>query len=307
MGMSPRGVEASEVACREPAPSVDCQGTAPANPADLVSDSEEALQALATEYQRRTLALAAAAHELKTPLSVCVGYINLLVSGKLGALGLPQRQALEEMDANIRRLQHFIGDFLTYAALETNAVHLRLETADIEPCVREICEIWQPRFHKKGQSFDLRVEPGLAPCDFDYAKLQHALSNLLHNALKFTPTQGSVKVVVKPYFWERRNQQGRLPQPDRRADNTGTPNSACITVADNRPGVEPEFQLEIFEDFTRANTEELDGMGLGLSIARRIVQGHQGKIWIDSQPGSGSKFRVLLPFAKPPEQNQEGP
>lgn len=305
--MSLRNVESSEVTCREPGVSVDCRTTVTGSPSGAASDTCETLQVLASEYHRRTLALAAAAHELKTPLSVCVGYIHLLVSGKLGALRPSQRQALEEMDANVRRLQHFIGDFLTYAAMETNAVHLRLQIADVEPCVREICEIWQPRFQAKGQSFELSVVPGVAPCDFDYAKLQHALSNLLHNAWKFTPEQGSVAVVVEPYFWERRNQQDRLPHADRRADHNRTPNSVCVTVADDGPGVEPEFQLEIFEDFTRADTHEPEGMGLGLSIARRIMQGHHGKIWIDSQPGKGSKFRMLLPLAQPSNENCEAP
>ena len=303
--MSLRDVEPPVVASPRPAFSVDCQETRAAG-ACPTSDSAESLLVLASEYHRRTLALAAAAHELKTPLSICVGYIDLLVSGKLGALQLTQRQALEEMDANLRRLQHFIGDFLTYAALETNSVQLRMEVGPIEPCVREICEIWQPRFQAKQQSFELRVEPGLEVCDFDCSKLQHAISNLLHNAWKYTPEQGSVSVVVKPYFWERRNQQGLLPKPDRRAEATRRPNSVCITVADNGPGVEPEFQLEIFDDFTRAENEEVEGVGLGLSIARRIVQGHGGKIWIDSQPGSGSRFRLLLPFAKQQEQSQDG-
>lgn len=303
--MSLRDLETPVAASPRPAFSVDCQETRAAD-ACPAPESEESLLVLASEYHRRTLALATAAHELKTPLSICVGYIDLLVSGKLGSLQLKQRQALEEMDANLRRLQHFIGDFLTYAALETNAVQLRMEVAAIEPCVREICEIWRPRFQAKGQSFDLAVEPGLEACDFDCAKLQHAISNLLHNAWKYTPAQGSVSVAVKPYFWERRNQQGLLPSPDRRAEAARGPNSVCITVADNGPGVEPEFQLEIFDDFTRAENGEVEGIGLGLSIARRIAQGHGGKIWIDSQPGSGSRFRLLLPFAKPPEQGQDG-
>jgi signal transduction histidine kinase len=303
--MSLRDVETSAVAYPRPALSVDCQGTRAAD-ACPASESDQSLLVLASEYHRRTLALAAAAHELKTPLSICVGYIDLLVSGKLGDLRPPQQQALQEMDANLRRLQHFIGDFLTYAALETNSVHLRMEVAAIEPCVREICEIWQPRFQANQQNFELRVEPGMEVCDFDYSKLQHAISNLLHNAWKYTPAQGSVSVVVKPYFWERRNQQGLLPKPDRRAEAARGPNSVCITVADNGPGVEPEFQLEIFDDFTRVENGEVEGVGLGLSIARRIVQGHGGKIWIDSQPGSGSRFRLLLPFAQPPEQSQDG-
>ncbi len=298
--MSLRDVESSVAACSQPAEPVGCPPTSVAR-AGSVSGPDEALRGLASEYHRRTLALAAAAHELKTPLSICVGYIDLLVSGKLGELRLPQRQALQEMDANLRRLQHFIGDFLTYAAMETSAVHLRLEVADVEPCLREICEIWQPRFRAKGQSFALKLEPGLQPCHFDCAKLQHAISNLLHNAWKFTPEQGSVKVLVKPYFWERRNEIGRLPHPDRRTDSSLTANAVCITVADNGPGVAPEFHLDIFEDFTRAEGEEAEGMGLGLAIARRIVQSHHGKIWVESQPGKGSKFRLLLPFAQPPQ------
>jgi two-component system sensor histidine kinase KdpD len=138
---------------------------------------------------------------------------------------------------------------------------------------------------------------------FDSAKIQRVLSNLLENSSKFTPAGGTVWLHAEPHMWERRSVQKPASGGERRRQSIGHPNSIKVSVSDTGPGIAPEFHLEVFDDFFRLpQTEKLsDGMGLGLAIARRLVQGFGGKIWVESEPGAGCKFSFLIPL-KPPVQ-----
>jgi signal transduction histidine kinase len=254
-------------------------------------------QRLQEESRRRTTALAHAAHELKTPLSIMAGYLDLLLSDKLGALSERQRRILDDMRANASRLQQFIHDFLTYSALETGNVSMRFEMADLNACLSEVCSFWLHRFHQQGVALYFLANEKLKPFPFDNFKVQHIVSNLLDNALKFTPSGGTVWLNAEPHAWERRARKAERVTGDRRKQAVASPNSVRISVSDTGVGIAPEFQQEIFEDFTKASHEKnSQGMGLGLSIARRLVQAHGGRIWMESQPGSGTKFSFLIPL-----------
>lgn len=262
-------------------------------------DLLRSFQKLQEESRRRTTALAHAAHELKTPLAIMAGYLDLLLSGdKLGALSERQRHILEDMRANASRLQQFIHDFLTYSALETGNVSMRFEMGDLNACLQEVCSFWLHRFHQQGVALYFLANEKLKPFPFDNFKVQHIVSNLLDNALKFTPSGGTVWLNAELHVWERRTEKSARVAGDRRKPSlTAVPNSVRISVSDTGVGIAPEFQQEIFEDFTKASHDKnSQGMGLGLSIARRLVQAHGGRIWMESQPGSGTKFSFLIPL-----------
>ncbi len=239
-------------------------------------------------------ALAAAAHELKTPLAIMGGYLQLLLTGKLGPLTPQQLEVLSEMQDNGARLTNFIQNVLTYATLKVNRYEIQYEVADINVCLREIAEVWAQRFQDKAIAFYFLPDEKLPRFPFDWYKVQHVVSNLLDNAMKYTPSAGTVWLHVEPYFWERRTIK-RKPLVERRRRLVANPNSCRISVADTGPGIAPEFQQEIFEEYFRLVREgiRVDGHGLGLAIARRLVQAAGGKIWVESEPGSGSKFSFL--------------
>jgi signal transduction histidine kinase len=253
---------------------------------------------LQEESWRRTTALAHAAHELKTPLAIMAGYLDLLLSGnKLGPLTERQRHILEDMRANGTRLQQFIHDFLTYSALEAGNVNMRFEMADMNACLAEVCNFWLHSFYQQGVALYFLPSEKLRPFPFDNFKVQHIVSNLLDNALKFTDSGGTVWLTVDPHVWDRRASKLPHNSDDRRKQVGSMPNAVRVTVSDTGVGISPEFQQEIFEDFTKAlDKKNSPGMGLGLSIARRLVQAHRGKIWMESEPGSGSKFSFLIPL-----------
>ena len=264
-----------------------------------------AFQQLQEQYQRCAQALATAAHDLRTPLAVVSGYIELLLSRKLGPLNEKQNRVLEDMQSSSFRLQRLITDFLTFSALQTGNLNLHIEERDMNACLSEICSFWLPRFQAKGVAFYFLANENLQVFPFDYDRVQRVVSNLLENALKFTPAGGTVWLSAEPQLWERRNADPSYKPggfKEKRRQSLATPNAVRISVADTGPGIPPEYHQEIFGDFFQvpdANGGNKDmGMGLGLGIARRLVQAHGGKIWVESEPGCGSKFCFLLPLKR---------
>ena len=282
-------------------PCVPNQGVAaqPASPAARTetapADLQQQFNELQERYQRTNNALASAAHDLKTPLSILNGYVDLLHSQKLGPLNDRQRQVLQDMRDSGKRLHDFIHDFLTYSALEVDGVRMKFEKGDLNECLSGVCRLWSNRFQEKGIALYFLANDKLPIFPFDAPKLERIISNLLENAYKFTPQSGTVWLHAEPHMWERR----AAVQPstsERRRQNLSHPNSVKVSVADTGPGIPAEFHVEVFDDFFRVPDNEKEGTGLGLAIARRLVQGMGGKIWLESEHGAGCKFSFLVPF-----------
>lgn len=253
---------------------------------------------------RTTNALASAAHDLKTPLAILNGYIELLQNEKLGPLSERQREVLRDMHSSGQRLQQFIQDFLSYSVLETGEIKMRFETGDLNACLSEISRMWSVRFQEKGLAMYFLANDKLPLFAFDLAKLQRVVSNLLENAAKFTPSGGTVWLHAEPHMWERRSMNSPEVTSERRQQNEAMPNSVKVSVSDTGPGIPAEYHIEVFDDFFRLPTENQDGMGLGLAIARRLVNGMGGKIWVESEPGAGCKFSFIVPLKPVPWANK---
>jgi signal transduction histidine kinase len=274
-----------------PAAAVRPDGDLP-SPENLLQEYKD----LRERAQRTTNALASAAHDLKTPLSILNGYVEVLHSEKLGPLNDRQREVLHDMQASGKRLQQFIQDFLTYSALETGGLRMQFEPGNINECLSEVSRLWSNRFQQKGLALYFLANDKLPIFPFDSPKLERVISNLLENSFKFTSTGGTVWLHAEPHMWERR----AAAQPstaERRRQNVSQPNSVKVSVSDTGPGIPAEFHLEVFDDFFRLpSNENQEGMGLGLAIARRLVQGMGGKIWVESDAGAGCKFSFLIPY-----------
>ncbi|HSS96350.1 MAG TPA: HAMP domain-containing sensor histidine kinase [Terriglobales bacterium] len=256
---------------------------------------------LRDRYARTTTALSSAAHDLKTPLSILNGYIELLRSEKLGGLNDRQREVLRDMHSSGRRLENFIQDFLTFSVLETGELKMRFTENDMNACLSEVCQLWSNRFQEKGLALYFLGNEKLSPFAFDSAKVQRVISNLLENASKYTPSGGTVWLHAEPYMWDRRGGDPKSVQSERRQRTLTSPNAVKVSVADTGPGIPAEYHLEVFDDFFRLpDTEnQADGMGLGLSIVRRLVIAMGGKIWVESDQGAGSKFSFIIPLRPP--------
>jgi signal transduction histidine kinase len=245
--------------------------------------------------RQKTVFLASAAHELKTPLAVIKGYYDLLLSGSLGKLTDKQRDILQESKESSERLVRLVSMFLNYSALESGKLVLHLRENDLRDCLGELATRWRETFVRKHVRLDMTLSDDLPIFKFDYQKVQQTVANLLDNALKHTPAGGRVELHADIYFWDRRSTTEAQPV-DRRSERLRNPNSVKVSVSDTGPGIAPEHHQEIFEDFVRVDRTS-SGMGLGLAIAKRLVQAHCGKIWVDSEPQQrGCIFTFLLPM-----------
>ena len=244
--------------------------------------------------RQKTVFLASAAHELKTPLAVIKGYYDLLLAGSLGRLTDKQRDILEESKDSCERLVRLVSMFLNYSALESGKLVLQLRENDLRDCLDELSKRWSDAFKRKGVKLDASFDPSIPTFRFDYQKVQQAAANLLDNALKHTPSGGTVTLRAAPHFWERRV-AAMAPVEERRRFRLPRPNSVEVSVADSGSGIPAEHHQEIFEDFVRVD-RNTSGMGLGLAIAKRLIQAHRGKIWVESESKAGSRFTFLLPM-----------
>jgi signal transduction histidine kinase len=270
---------------------------------DESADLQQEYTRLRDRFSRTTTALTSAAHDLKTPLAILNGYIELLRSEKLGGLNDRQREILRDMHSSGHRLEHFIQDFLTFSVLETGEMKMRFAENDMNACLSEVCQLWSNRFQEKGLALYFLGNEKLTPFLFDSAKVQRVISNLLENASKYTPGGGTVWLHAEPYMWERRGPDAQNISTERRQRTVTVPNAVKVSIADTGPGIPAEYHLEVFDDFFRLpNADNQDGMGLGLAIVRRLVTAMGGKIWVESEPGAGCKFCFLIPL-KPPSNN----
>ena len=244
--------------------------------------------------RQKTVLLASAAHELKTPLAVIKGYYDLLLTGSIGRLTEKQRDIVEESKESCERLIRLVSMFLNYSALESGKLVLHLRENDLWDCLEELAKRWREAFQRKGVRFETHFDRSLSLFRFDYQKVQQAAANLVDNALKHTSEGGVVTLRAEPHFWERRVAEV-TPLQERRRARLPRHNSALVSVSDSGPGIAAEHHQEIFDDFVRVD-RNTSGMGLGLAIAKRLVQAHRGKIWVESEPLRGSTFKFLLPI-----------
>lgn len=292
-GAAPTGGTANETAKNALPPT----GLAPAAGANAADETSRELEQLRDRFRKTTNALASAAHDLKTPLAILNGYIDLLQSQKLGPLNDRQREVMADMYSSGQRLQQFIQDFLTFSVLEIGELRMQYVEGDMNASLSEVCRLWSGRFQERGLALYFLANDKLTPFAFDGPKIQRVISNLLENASKYTPQGGTVWLHAEPHMWERRGVGNARVNGDRRRQAVNVPNAVKVSVADTGPGIRPEFHLEIFDDFFRLpGSESAEGMGLGLAIARRLLQGMGGKIWVESEPGAGCKFSFLIPL-----------
>jgi signal transduction histidine kinase len=246
--------------------------------ADL-EGSNRALQAAnqeLTELDRlRTHLLANVSHELRTPLTAVQGYAEALGAGLLGPLAAGQEEALEVMRRNLGRLLVMIEELITTARLDEHTLTLVPRPFDLRALIEE--EVATLRAARPG-SCELRVEAeALPPVLGDRMRLGQVLVNLLDNALKFTPAEGSVTVRLR-----RRG------------------GAAEVEVADTGIGLDVEQRARIFDRFYQADPStrrRYGGLGLGLAIVRELLAAHGAPIEVESELGAGTRFRFALPFA----------
>lgn len=229
--------------------------------------------------QIRSSFLSHVSHELRTPLTSVKGYVENLLDGLTGPLNSKQQRYLERISENLARLIRMITDLLDRTRIETGQLALSPAEVDLERCVADIIEQLRPLAREKQQMLTSHYPPSTLIVWVDRDRLIQILTNLVHNAVKFTPAEGSIEVSVSA--------------SDRAF--------ATICVRDTGPGIPREALEKIFDPFYRTaqgrqQVTTGQGLGLGLSIVKTLVELHNGRIDVRSESGQGSEFCVTLPL-----------
>ena len=214
-------------------------------------------------------------HELRTPLSLIKGYTETLLDG---AKDNPEvsLKFLQTIDRNAERLKLLIEDLLTISELESGRMRLQLQPLALQPLVAKLVEDFKPRTSSRSVRIVNELPELSANADPD--RVGQVLSNLVDNAIKYGRNEGTVTISGKL------SGDGMIE----------------LCVADDGPGIPADAKERIFERFYRvdkARSREQGGTGLGLSIVKHIVQSHGGRVWVESEPGAGSRFFFSLPKA----------
>lgn len=220
------------------------------------------------DKQRRNM-LADVSHELRTPLTVIQGNVEGILDGMYSADEIRLKSILEETQI----LSRLIEDLRTLALAESGGLHLKREPTDLGDLVRDTVAGFDTQVNEKRISIELELDP-IKEVNVDPQRIREVLSNLIGNALRYTPNQDVVKVGLTE-------------------SSLGTEKEALLFVEDNGPGIASDDLPHVFERFYKSS--DSGGMGLGLSIAKYLVEAHGGKIWAESGEGSGTKISFALP------------
>ena len=232
------------------------------------------------EQHRRNLT-ADIAHELRTPLSNIQGYLEAIKDGVVQ----PTSQTIETSHGQALHLSALVEDLRLLAQVEAGALQLDRTPADLDELLRSAVEAVRPRAEERGVSLDVEVALDLPSLELDATRMAQVLANLLENAISHTLEGGSVGVSAHR-----------------------APGAVVIAVADTGPGIAPEDLPRLFDRFYRVDpsrSRSTGGSGLGLTIARRLVEAHGGEISVESALGQGSTFSISLPISEP-ATNQSG-
>ena len=228
------------------------------------------------EAQKQCIAIVT--HELKAPMVAIREALSIILDGLEGPVSASQQVPLDIAKRNADRLLTLVADILNYGKLGSGRMEYRYERVDLKWLAAEVYQLMKFSSDKKGIRFSLSVPEDAVAADCDPEKMREVLVNLVNNAVKFTPEGKSV--------------QFRLEKTDR---------NALFQVRDEGIGIAPEDQKKLFEMFgmvCASAPKGTKGSGLGLAISRQIVEGHGGSISVESSPGLGSCFSVLIPLER---------
>jgi signal transduction histidine kinase/CheY-like chemotaxis protein len=222
-------------------------------------------------------------HELRTPMTAIKGYTDLIISGMVGEINEDQLRFLTVIKNNTDRLTALVDDLLDIARIETGRLRFEPESVRLGDIVKNVVDALASRAESKSHTLTLRIAVGLPEIMADPHRLNQVFTNLVNNAINYTPDGGVINVEV--YF---------------------VGGAIRVDVEDTGIGIATEDLPKIFERFYRVDhplVHENPGTGLGLPIVKMFVEMHGGRVWVDSEMGNGSRFTVLLPVptARPEE------
>jgi two-component system, OmpR family, sensor histidine kinase BaeS len=258
------GLDLRDLSCRVPVEGQD-------EIADLARTFNHMAGRMEAEERSRRQLLADVAHELRHPLAVMKGRLELMQDGKVAL----EPEALLPLQDEVIRLTRLVGDLRDLSLAEVGGLSLSLAPVSLGELLETLMANLEPVAAAKGISLTAAAAPGLPAVQADPDRLRQVLVNLLANALQYTPAGGSVAVTA-----------------------SSSSEGVAVRISDTGPGIAPEELPHIFDRFYRADksrSRATGGSGLGLAIVRSLVELHGGRVTVESEPGKGTCFTILLP------------
>ena len=237
----------------------------------------EANEELKRATQAKSEFLANMSHELRTPLNIIIGFSELMIDKVPGEINIEQGQCLTDILTSGKHLLNLINEVLDISKIESGKMDLKTTNFALSRLIELLRNTMIPMLTPRKQSLDVEVEEGLPLVHADKAKVRQVLLNLLDNSTKFTSDGGKLKVeAIRRDDW------------------------CQVSVIDNGIGISKEDQERVFEPFCQLDNslpEDKKGTGLGLTLAKQIIERHGGQIWVESEYGKESRFTFTLPLA----------
>jgi signal transduction histidine kinase len=244
--------------------------------ARLFGEIEDKSRQIEAANRHKSEFLANMSHELRTPLNAIIGFSEVLQEKLFGELNEKQAEYTDDILSSGRHLLSLINEILDLSKVEAGRMELELATFDLPLAIDNARTFVRERATKHGITLDVDVDERLGDITGDERKIKQILLNLLSNAVKFTPEGGRIGITAR--------------QVDSAVE---------ISVSDTGVGIAPEDQPKIFEEFRQVGsdyTHKVEGTGLGLTLAKKFVELHGGRIWVESEAGKGSTFTFTLPL-----------
>ncbi len=250
----------------------------------------ERLERLKSEF------ISIVSHELRTPLTAIKNALDIILSGKTGELTENMNKFINMAKRNVARLSGIINDLLDLSKIEAGKMDFKFEMIKIEPVIDYVKTSLDEMAKEKNLILKTKVEDNFAPIYADSRRLEQVLTNLVSNAIKFTPEGGQIEIrtevidakdinYVEMFDFEFRQLHGKY---------------LLVCVKDNGIGISQENLVHVFDKFAQIEnslSRKVGGSGLGLPIARQLLEVHNGAIWCNSKPEKGSSFYFVLPLA----------
>lgn len=249
----------------------------------------------ATAERAKSRFIATVSHELRTPMTSVKGYLDLVIGGMAGEINATQKRFLSTIKINADRMINIINNMIYVSDLDGAPLQLNAKPTDVAEQINGAVAAIREQLEIRDLALLLEVADDLPPVRADPTRLRQILDNLLSNACKFTYPGGQIKIGAQ------------LHEDD--GVGAGSPSFLLVSIADTGVGVVPEEQEKIFEPFYCAENpleEEATGVGVGLTIARSLVQAHGGRMWMESEPDQGSVFYFTLPLSEQEGQIKDG-
>jgi signal transduction histidine kinase/HAMP domain-containing protein len=246
--------------------------------ARLFREIQDKSRQLEVANKHKSEFLANMSHELRTPLNAIIGFSEVLLERLFGELNEKQDDYLKDIFNSGKHLLTLINDILDLSKIEAGRMELEPSTFDIASALSNAMTLVRERAQRHGIMLGLQVDPKLGDLTADERKFKQIVLNLLSNAVKFTPDNGRIDITA------------------RREEN-----DIAVAVHDTGIGIAPEDQTAVFEEFRQVGrdyTSKHEGTGLGLTLTKKFVELHGGRIWLESEPGKGSTFTFTIPIKR---------